>query len=110
MDCLEQNPQFRLSISEPDYPDLDEGGSGAEFGTGSKNESGTEATVIVSLLQQGRRQMRNQLKTEHTNIGVTFRIYQVRCFHEINSISKLTLAPGEPPLQVHNNNNRFLDA
>ena len=70
---MEQNPQYGLEVSELDVPAEEGDGSGSGSGTGYASD----ATVIVSLLQRGRRQMRNLLKTEHTNIGVTFRIYKV---------------------------------
>lgn len=58
---LELNPQFQLVIEETD-----------------DDTTKTEATVIISLMQRGRRQMRNIQKTEHTNMGISFRVYQVK--------------------------------
>ena len=68
---LEQNPQYGLAVSETDVTEND------DEEDESKKEHAPDATVIISLLQRGRRQMRNLLKTEHTNIGVTFRIFKV---------------------------------
>lgn len=66
-DQLEINPQFQLSIAETD-DELE----------GQESTCPHDATVIISLLQRGRRQQRNLLKTEHTNMGISFRIYKVK--------------------------------